>query len=312
VSRRRTRRPRRPWHFAVGVFAAVLLVAVTGSTAGAYWVASSVSLTSTATGATASGTLAGTAGLTTEYKFTGAGTASTPTIAPLVFANTGTAPLAVTVAVSGVAGTLAPNVVLTFWAGSAGACAATIPASGTTIGTLAVPPALPAAFASVAAGASVTLCAATRLNTTVAASQGQTVSPVFTLTGRVGTNWTATAAGAAFTQSVFRVPDPAPITCADGTGLGAGTVTLSWAGVSGATTYRIIKTSDSSIVKASNAATSRTVNGLELGLVSVLGPGTVPVLVQSLDSTYGTTSAGTTVNLQYSLLLTVLQVKCPL
>ena len=304
-------RIRRPWRFALGVFVATVLVAVTGSTAGAYWVASSVSLTSTANGATASGTLGGTAGLTKTYQFTGAGSASTPTIAPLVFANTGTAPLAVTLAVSGLTGSLAPNVVLTFWAGSAGTCAATIPGTGTSVGTLAVPPTLPAAFGSVAAGTSVTLCAATRLNTTVALSQGQTVSPVFTLTGRVGTNWTATAAGTAFTQSVYRVPDPTPVTCVDGTGLNSGTVTLSWPAVSGATTYRIIKTSDGSVVKASNAATSRTVNGLELGLLSVLGPGTVPVLVQSLDSTYGTTSAGTTVNLQYSLLATVLQVKCP-
>jgi hypothetical protein len=290
---------------------AAFLVAVTGTTAGAYWVASSVSLTSTASGAAASGTLAGTSGLAKEYKFTGAGTASTPAIAPLVFANTGTAPLAVTLGVSGVTGTLAPNVVLTFWTGSAGACAATVPATGTTIGTVAVPPALPAAFTSVAAGVSVTLCAATRLNTTVAASQGQTLSPVFTLTGRVGTNWTAPAAGAAFTQSVYRVPSPSPITCVDGTGLGSGTVTLSWTGVSGASTYRIVKASDSSVVKASNAVTSMTVNGLDLGLGSIFSPGTVPVLVQSLDSSYGTTSAGTTVNLRYSLLVTVLQVKCP-
>ncbi|SDZ09839.1 hypothetical protein SAMN05216554_2383 [Herbiconiux ginsengi] len=308
----RTRlRARRPWRFALGVFVVTFLVAVTGSTAGAYWVAASVSLTSTTTGATASGTLAGTAGLTKEYKFTGAGSASTPTIAPLVFANTGSAPLAVTLAVSGVAGTLAPNVALTFWAGSAGACAATIPGSGTTIGTLALPPALPADFASVAIGASVTLCAATRLNTTVAVSQGQTVSPVFTLTGHVGTNWTATAPGAAFTQSVYQVPNPAPITCVDGTGLGTGVVTLSWTAVPGATTYRIVKASDGSTVKASNAATSVTVNGLDLGLGSIFSPGTVAVLVQSLDSTYGTTSAGTTVNLRYSLLVTVLQVKCP-
>jgi hypothetical protein len=308
---RHARRIRRPWRIALGLFAATLLVAVTGTAAGAYWVASSVSLTSTANGATASATLTGTGALTKTYQFAGAGTASTPTIAPLVFANTGSAPLAVTLGVFGVTGTLAPNVVLTFWAGSAGVCAAAVPGSGTSVGTLAGPPALPATFASVAAGTSVTLCAATRLNTTVAASQGQTVSPVFTLTGRVGTNWTAPAPGAAFTQSVYRVPDPAPITCVDGTGLSSGVVTLSWPAVSGASTYRIVKASDGSTVKASNAATSVTVNGLELGLGSILGPGTVPVLVQSLDSAYGTTSAGTTVNLRYSLIATVLQVKCP-
>jgi hypothetical protein len=309
------RRPRvrrlRPWRLGLGVVLVAALVAMTGTAAGAYWTAASVSLSSTATAARASATLSGTAGLQKEFKFTGLGTASTPTIAPLVFANTGTAPLVVTLTVAGViSNPLAPNVALTFWAGAAGACAATIPSSGTTVGTLAAPPALPAAFGSVAAGTTVTLCAATRLSTTVALSQGQTVTPVFTLTGTVGANWTAPAPGAAFTQSVYRVPDPTPVTCVDGTGLSSGVVTLSWPTATGATTYRVVKT-DGSVVKASSAARSVTVNGLELGLGSILGPGSVAVLVQSMDSTYGTTSAGTPVNLRYSLLATVLQVKCP-
>ncbi|GAA2237417.1 hypothetical protein N1031_11500 [Herbiconiux moechotypicola] len=314
---RRTTRPGL-WHtavkWAVLAFVAVFAIGVSGWAAHASWTAATVSSgTATANAATASVSATGTAALTTTYQVpvVSPGTSATR-IAPISFTNTGTAPLTLTMAIANTNSTLAANITLTLW--SQASCGTTIPSSGTVAGTLNAPPSLPSGAASVAVGATATLCVATTLATTTAASQGQTVTATLTLTGRVGTNWVATSTAPTLTQSVYRVADPTPITCVDGTGLNVGTVTLSWPQVTNASQYRVVKPGPPvTIVKAAftpanPAAPSVTVNGTEAGILSL---GTIPVLVQSIDATYGTMSAGTQVNLR-AVVVSLLGLRCPL
>ncbi|MGA1838007.1 hypothetical protein VD659_13865 [Herbiconiux sp. 11R-BC] len=300
----------------VAAFLTVFLAGVTTLSAAASWTAAVQSLGATANAATASLTATGSAALVKEYKFAGAATASANlAIAPLVFANTGSSPLALTLGVANTSATALPaHLSLTLWGGSAGSCAASIPSSGTTVGTLAAPPALPAGVASVAVGASVTVCAATRLDDTVAAYQGQTVSSVLTITGRVGTNWVTTASPAAFTQRVFKVADVGTITCTEnpGTLTIAGTVTLKWTPVADATSYTLhsgsLATASFRTVAPGASPVSTTVSALDLGLTGLLA--SVPVVVQTHDSVYGTAGAGTTISLRTAL-LPLLSVQCP-
>lgn len=321
------------WRTVVAVFLAVFVVSGAGGTAGAFWSVPAVPLSGTANAATASVTLAGTAGLQKEYRFTPAtpATASNANlvIAPVVFTNTGTSPLTLSAAWSGNAGAYPALITVTYWAGASGACASTLPSSGTTAGTLAAPPALPAGVTSVAIGAAVTLCVATSLNSTVALQQGKTVSPVLTLTGRVGTNWTTSVSAPAFTQSVFRVAAPTGISCVTtpGTLTIAGYATLTWNAVTygaanGVDTARaasydlhIDSAANPSIQQVTPAAGAATVsvqvNALNLGVLGFVTSGTKNVVVTTTDSVYGTTSvASATLVMRYGL-LPLLSVQCP-
>lgn len=302
----------------LAAFVSFLVLGI-GGTAAAYWTADGRPLAGSAVAASASVTFTGTAALGSSsllpYKFIGPGTASTPVIAPLTITNTGTSPLTLALTASST-GTLAPKVDLFLWPGAPG-CGTSIPAGTTSTPLSSSPIALPAALATAPVSATpLTLCAATRLSTTVSASQGLTSSITLTLTGTVGTSWTATATATAFTQTVWQVGNPTLTSCVQNSIVGlAATVTLKWGGVTGGTSYRVVKADDTviknNLTPAGDGSISTTISALDLGLGGLLTPGTVPVRIQAVDAPYGTTSPGTLVNLRYTVALPLISMACP-
>jgi len=220
-------RPRTRFAALLGVV--VFLVLAGTGTGYAYWTASST-VTANAGATNAAVTVAGNAGLTTTYTTTSTG----PVIAQLTLGNTGGAPLTLAVSGTNTNAALSGQIALRLWLRSGASCGTTIPGSGVTVGTLAAPPSLPAGATTAAAGASVFVCAATTFTGTFASYAGQTTTVTLTLTGTVGTNWTATATGA-FTQNLSNAA-PA-FTCVNNTG----SVTISWANTSTANTGTIYK-----------------------------------------------------------------------
>ena len=270
----------------------LFLVLAGTAIASAVWTAAT-STTGTVSAAATSLTIAGTNSLTTQYKFAGAASNSPTIVRTTVVANTGTAPLSYTLSVSGVTGNaLAPQVTLTLWT-MAGTCLAG-PGAGSTTGTLAVPPPLPSAALSAAPGVIFTLCASTRLNSTIPASQGMSVTPTLTITGTVGSNWTASTSDAAFTQSVYQMINPSSLVCAQGPGKRA---TLSWTapintGSTGAVTYRVVDAANNSIVLVPfQSATTATIYAANLN------GATENLLVQAKEGLYGSTSVGIPITL---------------
>ena len=276
---------------AIAGLSVFLVLAGTGI-ARAVWTAAT-STTGTVSAATTSFTIAGTNSLTTQYKFAGAATNSPTIVRTMVVANTGTDPLSYTLSVNGVTGNaLAPQITLTLWT-TAGTCLAG-PGAGSTTGTLAVPPPLPSAALSAAPGVVFTLCASTRLNSTIPASQGMSVTPTLTITGAVGSNWTASTSDAAFTQSVYQMINPSSLVCTQGPGKH---VTLNWAaptntGSTGAVTYQIVDANNSSVVLVPfQSATTATIRASDLNGM------TEDLLVQATEALYGSTSAGIPITL---------------
>ena len=297
------RRPRRRLAAIAGLCA--FLVCAGPLMANAVWSAAT-SLGGTVMVATVGIGVTGHSALSTQYIFAGAASNSPVVIAPLPVINTGTAPLNLTVAVSGVSGNaLAPLVDVALWRSATATCSATIPATGTTSGTLAAMPALPGAATAVAAGAGFTLCVATRLNSTVAASQGLTVSPVFTILGTVGTStWTTSAAGT-FTQGVYRMADPTGLTCTD---IGAN-VSLSWiaptnTGTTGAISYRIVNADTNAVIKTGITKTKVTITHRDL-------PATTTLLIQAVESQYGSSSVGAPIRVTHDADSPPSRVSCP-
>lgn len=304
------------WRAGFAAFVVVALLAVGSGGASAYWTAAVQSLGASANAATVSVTTSTPTALTKQYMFTAA---TEPTanlaIAPLVFTNTSTSPLTLSIALSANTDTLASSINLFLWAGSGGTCPSTVPGSGTSTTLLSAQPTIPASISTVAAGASVTLCAATKLIGTMLNSQGLTVSPVLTVTGRVGTTWSAAASTPPFVQSVYRVPPVPTPSCVTKPGLiGLGDyVTLTWTAVSGATSYTVYKGSGSSAtvvrtITPAGGATSISTD-LTIGDLGLLGTatGTATVSLVSNDSLYGTTGVPTVSTLQHVLL----SVRCP-
>ena len=263
-----------------------LVLAGTG-VAMAVWT-TATSATGSVTAATTSFTIVGSPSLATTYAF--AATASSPIIVrSMVVTNTGSAPLNYSLAVGGVAGNaLAPRVTLTLWTGN---CSSFAP-FGAPIGTLAAPPALPSGALSASPGGKYTLCVATSLDSTVAVSQGLSVTPTITITGTVGSSWSSSASDAAFTQSVYQINPVSPTCVRNG-----GTVTLSWtapANTTGASAvnYRVVDASNNSIVIKTYQA------GLSVSLVaSDLNGSSGSVVVQALDSQFGTSSVSLPISL---------------
>lgn len=225
-----SRRPRR-----LPLFAGAMVLALgIGGTAGyAAWTTNTTG-TVTVGGATTATTLTGVPSLAVTYKpgVTGLVAATLVQTAPVTIANTGTAPLAYTMSVAG--GTAALNAAITVqvWP-SGGTCtnATTVPGTATS-GTLAALPALPTGATSAAAGASIALCIRTSMTSAnVLAQAGLTTAPTITVTGKVGDNWTTTAAGSV-TQSAanhrFRITNVGSGKCLDVSGgtasIGAGVV----------------------------------------------------------------------------------------
>jgi hypothetical protein len=246
------------------------LVLAGGGVAVASWTASTTTSGSVAA-ATTSATVTNTTQLNTIYQFTGAASASPVIIAPIVVTNTGSAPLVYSLSVGNVAGSvLAPAISLSVWLMTAANCGSTIPV-GTPSGTLAAPPALPAGTTSAAPLAGFTLCVATRLTTTVDASQGLAVAPTIVITGRVGTSaWTTTASGS------FSQYTAISMKCANQpylAGLLGQPVLLSWTVPPGAGTYQYrIVTAANQLVMPAQSATSVTI--AYSNVASLTSPGT--------------------------------------
>jgi len=264
-----------------------LVLAGTG-VAMAVWT-TATSATGSVTAATTSFTIVGSPSLATTYAF--AATASSPIIVrSMVVTNTGSAPLNYSLAVGGVAGNaLAPRVTLTLWTGN---CSSFAP-FGAPIGTLAAPPALPSGALSASPGGKYTLCVATSLDSTVAVSQGLSVTPTITITGTVGSSWSSSVSDAAFTQSVYQISNPTTLTCT--TASNSKSVTLSWtapaaAGSMANVTYQVSEASGAVLVPFQSGLSSGPI------LSNSTGPSRT-LLLQAKEDLYGTTSAGISITL---------------
>jgi hypothetical protein len=277
------------------VFGVVIFLVFAGAGASsAYWTASST-VGATATTATLSTSVAGTNVLNTTYKFAAPATTSPTVIAApaIAIANTGTAPLTYTVATSASAATVAPaSIQLSLWTTGGSNCGTSPPAAQ---GTLAAFPTFSTA-APVAAGATYHLCAATQLMTSVAASQGGTITLNFTVTGHVGANW-STAAAVSATQTVFRIPAVTGVTCVSKslTGL-ASYITLSWTLPTTATGVSITVTPNGT----GGVAYGGTLLVRDFSRSGLLGPSTAvgssatQLSLVVIESQYGTTSTPVT------------------
>jgi hypothetical protein len=277
----------------IAAFLLVLMVSTGVVAANAYWSAA------TAVGGAARAASVGmTAGdfatLNTTYMHRVA--ESSPIVMkPISVSNTGSAPLSFSLAVTNTNATLAPQVRVWLWTTGSSTCGAT-PLN--TPGTLAAPPAMPSGAANGGANSTVTLCAATQLAGTVAASQGQSVSATFTVTGRVGSSTWVTNAASTTTQSVFRIAAPV-LTCAQTATQGffrEGYVTLSWPAVAGATGYQIFVDTPGSPLSATPV---RTLTSATLAATVRVAGGDATISadssirIMSTDSVYGTSQAGT-------------------
>ncbi|MCA0250872.1 MAG: hypothetical protein LCH76_01000 [Actinobacteria bacterium] len=229
------RRPGPGWRtrLATAIGASVLFVLAGTGVAYAYWVAKA-GIGATATSTNAAVSLGGSSGLTTTYTATAKG----PVITALTLANNGGTPLTLALTATNSNATLSGAISLTYWVRSGTTCGSTVPTSGITTGTLAAPPALPSGAASANAGASVVICAATSFTGTYASYAGQSTAVTLTLTGKVGTNWTATSTGT-FTQALQSVL-LATLACTEADG--GYNVVLKWANPGSATSstlYRV-------------------------------------------------------------------------
>lgn len=271
---------------------ATFVALASGGAAAAAWLASAT-VTAQASSATVATTLTQTGGLTTTYRY--AGTASPTARGTLAIANTGRAPLTYTLAsqTTGSAA-LAQKTTLQLWTGT---CGTTPPSTGVITTTLADPaPALPAGARTIAPGATVTVCLATRISGTDASAanaalQGQSVTVAFRVSGAVGSHWTATAESAPFTQTAYRIDQATALTC---TGSRWGEVTLAWTApanrVAGSpVTYRVFDTASGDTVDTvtADAATA----SVALGGYDLPRNGTFALAVEARDATSGTTAA---------------------
>ena len=303
ASRRPRRRPLGRVSIALGLTVFITLVGTTFATA--TWTAPGSTISGTATSATPLVKFTQTAALTTEYKFP-VGSASPNVVKPLVVENAGTTPLTYTLSVTGVSpNDLAPAVVLSLWKSAGTTCAATIPSLGTAVGQatanrLSVAPVLPAGTTSAPAGTSFTLCAATSLTGTVAASQGLTVAPVLTMTGRVGTNWSSAVVAPAFTQNVYRVGNPT-VTCRNV--VEPGDTSYSYALV----TWVAPVNAPASVAYKISGGANTTTQEIKLGRNDNSADS---IVVQTVESEFGTMSAGVSVTVAKSSVLGVIATKC--
>jgi hypothetical protein len=307
------RAPRR-LHSRAAVAAGLVAFFVLAGTgvATAAWQAST-SVNSSVTAATVKMTLTAASGsLGTLYSFTGTPPTPTATVVTVVkgvaLTNTGTAPLNYSLFTSIAAGnTLPTTAVRVFLWTTTGTCSTTIGA-GSTSGSLAGPLNMPLAAASAVPGAAFTLCIGTNLTTTVAVSQGLTITPTFTVTGKVGTSpWTTSTADAVFTQSVYQMSNPGSLTCTAASN--SKSVTLSWTapfatGSTGNVTYQIIEASGAVLVPFQS--------GLVSGQISwdSSGPSRT-LLLQAKEDLYGSTSTGISITLSQGTQGNSDKISCP-
>ena len=207
-----------------------LVLVGAGASYGAWSIVTSTTGSATAAGISVS--LSGPSALATTYT----STPTDPKVAALTLGNTGTVDVSLALTSTTTNAALAAQISLRLWVRSGAGCPTTVPAAGVTSGTLASPPALPTGATSLAAGASVVVCAAANFTGTYASYAGQTTTATLTLAGTLtGTTWTATAA-AAVTQNLQAVSAPTFTCIANG-----GNVSLSWNNTATATTGTIYR-----------------------------------------------------------------------
>lgn len=265
-----------------------------GGAAVAVWTASAT-VVSTASSATVGTTLTQAGTLATTYRYSGN---TSPAVGDsLVITNTGRAPLRLALAttVSGSAA-LAQRTAVQLWTGT---CGTTPPASGVVVTTLADPaPVLPTAARTLAPGAAVTVCVATRITgadptSSNAALQGQAVTASFQVTGAVGDAWRASASSAAVTQSVYRIASPGAVACAAS---GTRAVTLSWPAAANRfagspVTYRVFDVATGATV--ASVTTDATSASVTLDGYDFARSGSYPLAVEAKETFSGTTSPAT-------------------
>ncbi len=112
------------------------------------------------------------------------------------------------------------------------------------------------------------------------------MTPVLTMTSRVGTNWSSVVVAPAFTPNVYRLGDPTAVRC-DNVG---DTAKISWgAGADTGVSYRILRVGDG--VTWSNLTRS----GANLSYGDVTSS---LFRVQTTEAASGTTSVGVAVSVQ--------------
>lgn len=274
----------------LGPIAALVTLAVLGSAGGATaaWIAST-SVAASVSSTTIATTAQLTSGLDANYR---SGTTATATAGQLTIANTGGAPLSYTLVTQlGAASSsaLAGKIRLRLWSGSA--CGTTAP-SGAVSTTLAdSAPALPTAARSLAPGTSVVVCVSTQIDgQTDASLSGQSVTAAFRVTGAVGTNWTAAATTAAFTQSVSGLGPASAPACTQAPPHG---VQLSWtapanraAGVS--LQYRVVDRSNTVVKEVSSSAATVSVT---LAGTDIRADGVHELRIVAIETTGSTTTS---------------------
>ena len=192
--------------------AIVVVLVGTGTLAGhAYWTATATAPITATTAAVAT-TATGAADLSTGYRsgivaVNGSGqsvvavTGVLDKTAAVTVRNTGGAPLAYSLVVAGGTASFNRTIALQVWKQLSASCAA-VPSNSALVatGTLAAPPAIVTASATLEAGTSAVFCLRTSV-TSVSAAGTQTTTPSITVVGRVGANWTASSTATAFTQT---------------------------------------------------------------------------------------------------------------
>ncbi|MCR2800379.1 hypothetical protein QNO21_14700 [Microbacterium sp. zg-Y818] len=274
----------------LGPITALVTLAVLGGSGAAVagWSADAA-LTATAASAAPATTIAQTGSLATSYQYTGSSSGAVS--GQLTIANTGGTPLSYTLA-SDVTGSsaLAQKTALNLWTGT---CSTTVPASAIKT-TLADPaPALPATARTLAPGAQVVVCVATRIDgSTNAALQGQSITAAFRVIGAVGTSWTATATTTAVTQSVYQLAAAGAVTCTN-VKVVFDFVRLSWAAPANRparadVTYEVVDTASGTTVatvKSSAGTASVLVEGKDLD-----ANGVYSFAIRAKEAAYGTTA----------------------
>lgn len=225
---------------AVVVGLAVFLVLTGTGVATALWTTAATT-TAPATAGRLTVGLAGTAGLTTQNITTTKHTSPVE----LTLHNTSSVPVTYNLKLGRNTGTLtATEIQLVLWEREGTACPTTIPATGTTTGTLADPPPVPAAIRTGQPGSTTALCAATRFTGTLFGSADRSLTATLGLIGRLtDTNWRATAEDGALTQTIAPAPDTVTnLQCNNQDALlgllGSG-IRLTWTPAAGATKYTV-------------------------------------------------------------------------
>jgi hypothetical protein len=277
--------------------ALVVLIVGTGTLAGsAYW-ASTATKSATVTAASV-GTAATASGLAVTYKGVTPVSAGVPShTGTVTVANTGSAPLAYAVTTSGGNTAFNARITLQVWKRDTTLLNCTTAAGNATTGTLAAPPALPAADAVVAGGATTVFCVRTTLTGPFSTAAGSTTTVAIVATGTVGSHWTATSTTAAFTQNAvytwYRIVHKQSALCAtNGTLLGLFDLTVTVTGCKTSSTtdnqaFRFERVGETDLYRVFSGNGSATTGPVWQAASDTVGAGVDPKAPVYTDTTAG-------------------------